>query len=273
MALTARALARSFGGIQAVADVSLVIEPGETLALIGASGCGKTTTLKLLNRLIEPDHGEVRLDGLEAHDVPAHEWRRRIGYVIQSGGLFPHLTVFGNVAVTPDLLGWPPARIRDKVNRLLDMVGLPAGEFAGRRPDALSGGQAQPVGLARALAGEPQFVLMDEPFSALDSAIKSDLIDDVARLRDELGFGAVIVTHDLSEALRFADRIAVMEGGRIVQEGEAETLIAQPGHAAVERLLDAPRRTAERVARAFQSAGAGSGGVSDPGADAIIPST
>jgi len=257
MALAASHLVKAFGAVRAVDEVSLEVAAGDTLALIGASGCGKTTTLKLLNRLIEPDGGEVRLDGLEAHEIPAHEWRRRIGYVIQSAGLFPHFTVFENIAITPQLLGWDRARIDARVARLLDMVGLAPDAFADRKPDALSGGQAQRVGLARALAGEPQFVLMDEPFSALDSAIKSDLIDDVARLRGELGFGAVIVTHDLSEALRFADRIAVMDGGRIVQSGEAEALIARPAHPAVERLLEAPRRTAERVAGAFRSAGEG----------------
>ncbi|MEM7768011.1 MAG: ATP-binding cassette domain-containing protein, partial [Pseudomonadota bacterium] len=159
MPLSAVHLEKAFGDTQAVRGVSLDIGACETLALIGASGCGKTTTLKLLNRLIEPDAGEVRLDGLEAHDVPAHEWRRRIGYVIQSGGLFPHLTVFDNIAVTPKLLGWDTPRIETRTHRLLDMVGLAPGEFAARKPDALSGGQAQRVGLARALAGEPQFIL------------------------------------------------------------------------------------------------------------------
>lgn len=254
MPLSANALYKSFAGVSAAENVSLEIAAGETLALIGASGCGKTTTLKLLNRLIEPDAGEVRLDGLEAHKVPAHEWRRQTGYVIQSGGLFPHWTVAENIAVTPKLLGWAQGRIDEQVERLMEMVGLPAADFAGRKPSALSGGQAQRVGLARALAGSPQFILMDEPFSALDSAIKSDLIEDVARLRTDIGFGAVIVTHDFSEALRFADRIAVMHKGRIVQEAAAETLIAHPAHPAVTRLLEAPRRMAQRVAGAFETA-------------------
>ncbi|MEO0467191.1 MAG: ATP-binding cassette domain-containing protein [Pseudomonadota bacterium] len=235
--------------------VSFLLEAGETLALIGPSGCGKTTTLKLLNRLIEPDSGEVRLGGQEAHEVDAHDWRRRIGYVIQSGGLFPHFTVAENIAVTPKLLGWDAARITHKASALLEMVGLPAATFAARYPADLSGGQAQRVGLARALAGEPDIVLMDEPFSALDAMTKDALIDDVARVRRELGFAAVIVTHDFSEALRFADRIAVMDKGEIVQMGPSAELIARPGNDTVARLLEAPKRTAAAVSAAFSEGG------------------
>jgi osmoprotectant transport system ATP-binding protein len=253
MLLSARDLTKRFGDVTAVCGVSFSLEAGETLALIGASGCGKTTTLKLLNRLIEPDAGEVRLGGEEAHQLPAHEWRRRIGYVIQSAGLFPHMSVAANVAVTPRLLGWEDDRIARRTRRLLELVGLPAQAFGTRRPEALSGGQAQRVGLARALAGEPEIVLMDEPFSALDPLTKDQLIEDVAHLRAELGFAAVMVTHDFSEALRFADRIAVMQAGRVIQAGTARELIARPADAAVEALLEAPRRTAESVSAAFAS--------------------
>ena len=251
MLLTTRNLTKRFGETEAVVGVSFDLEAGETLALIGQSGCGKTTLLKLLNRLIEPDDGEVRLAGLEAHELPAHEWRRRIGYVIQSAGLFPHLNVAENIGAAPRLLGWDADKTRQKTTSLLEMVGLPIDDYGARKPSELSGGQRQRVGLARALAGEPELVLMDEPFSALDPATKDALIDDIARLRRALGFAAIMVTHDFSEALRLADRIAVMDAGRIAQIGTARELIAAPASPAVEAMLDAPRRTAEAVSEAF----------------------
>ena len=251
MLLTTRNLTKRFGETEAVVGVSFDLKAGETLALIGPSGCGKTTLLKLLNRLIEPDDGEVRLAGLEAHELPAHEWRRRIGYVIQSAGLFPHLNVAENIGAAPRLLGWDPKKTAEKTARLLEMVDLPVQEYGARKPSELSGGQRQRVGLARALAGEPDLVLMDEPFSALDPATKDALIDDIARLRRALGFAAIMVTHDFSEALRLADRIAVMDAGRIAQIGTARELIAAPASPAVEAMLDAPRRTAEAVSEAF----------------------
>ncbi len=205
----------------------------------------------MLNRLVEPDEGIVRLGGKEAHAIPAHDWRRRIGYVIQSGGLFPHRSVAENIGVTPGLLGWDAQRIADKVAALLDMVGLADNAYADRPPSDLSGGQRQRVGLARALAGEPELLLLDEPFAALDPVTKDALIDDISALRKRLGFASVLVTHDFSEALRLADRIAVMEGGRIVQMGQASELIAAPATEGVRALLAAPRKTARAVAHAF----------------------
>lgn len=255
MLLAARDLTKSYGSVRAVDAVSFTLEAGETLALIGASGCGKTTTLKLVNRLIEPDAGEVRLNGQEAHEVDAPDWRRRIGYVIQRAGLFPHMSVAENVGITPRLLGWPADRIKAGTRRLLDMVGLPADTFAERRPDALSGGQAQRVGLVRALAGEPELVLMDEPFSAVDPLTKDALIADVARVRAELGFAAILVTHDFSEAVRFADRIAVMAEGRIQQIDAPAALIRAPANQTVADLLAAPRDAARQVAAAFGGTG------------------
>lgn len=232
--------------------MSFELASGETLALIGHSGCGKTTTLKMLNRLIEPDDGEVRLAGISAYDMPAHEWRRRIGFVIQSAGLFPHRTVAENVLVTPRLLGWDEARKARKLDQLLSMVGLPAASYAGRYPAALSGGERQRVGLARALAGEPDIILMDEPFAALDPLTRTGLIEDIARLKSELGFAAVLVTHDFAEALRLGDRVAVMDGGRIIQVGPPSELISSPANDTVKELLAAPRQLAATVGDAFK---------------------
>lgn len=250
--LSARGLTRRFGETVAVDDVSFELARGETLALIGHSGCGKTTTLKMLNRLIEPDEGEVLLAGTSAFDMPAHEWRRRIGFVIQSAGLFPHKTVGENILVTPRLLGWEETRKQQKLDQLMSMVGLPASTYADRYPAELSGGQRQRIGLARALAGEPEIILMDEPFAALDPLTKSALLDDIVSLKRDLGFSSVLVTHDFSEALRLADRIAVMDKGQIVQAGSADDLISRPANEIVESLLAAPRQTAEDVGRAFR---------------------
>ncbi|MEL6568451.1 MAG: ATP-binding cassette domain-containing protein [Pseudomonadota bacterium] len=252
--MSARSLSKRFGDTYAARDVSFDLSAGETLALIGPSGCGKTTTLKLLNRLVEPDTGEVFLSGEAAHEVRAHEWRRRMGYVIQSAGLFPHVTLAENVSVTPRLLGWDPKDIKQQLEHLFELIGLPLATYGERFPRELSGGQAQRVGLARALAGKPDIVLMDEPFSALDAMTKDALIDDVARLRSELGFASVIVTHDFAEALRFADRIAVMDAGQIIQIGPASALMANPANATVAQLLEAPKRTAAAVSAAFEGA-------------------
>ena len=253
MLLRADNLTKSFGDTRAIDRVSFALDAGETLALIGHSGCGKTTTLKMLNRLIEPDEGAVTLGGVDAFGMPGHAWRRRIGFVMQHAGLFPHMTVAENVLVTPALLGWDDERQQSKLNTLLDMVGLPAADYAGRYPAELSGGQRQRIGLARALAGEPDIILMDEPFAALDPLTKDGLIEDIGRLKRELGFATVLVTHDFAEALRLADRIAVMSDGRIVQIGTPDELISAPASPVVSDLLKAPRLMAERVGRAFES--------------------
>ncbi|MBI1338814.1 ATP-binding cassette domain-containing protein [bacterium] len=266
MLLEARELTKRYGEQTVVDAVSFDLEAGDALALIGPSGCGKTTTLKMINRLVEPDAGEVRLGGRSARQTPAHEWRRRIGYVIQSSGLFPHRSVAENISVTPHLLGWEKRRIAAKVEALLDMVGLDPADYADRAPADLSGGQRQRVGLARALAGEPDLLLMDEPFAALDPVTKDALIEDIIRLRERLKFAAVIVTHDFSEALRLAGRVAVMDGGRIAQIGPVCELIAAPATDTVRALLDAPRRTARAVASAFAGSLEGPTAVSTLGA-------
>ena len=249
--LSAIGLTKRFGPTLAVDTVSFELQSGEILALIGPSGCGKTTMLRLMNRLIEPDEGEVRLSGEAAHEVSPENWRRRIGYIIQSAGLFPHWSVEENVTVTPRLLGWDEARRHAAFEAQMRRVNMEPATFARRKPHQLSGGQAQRVGIARALAAEPDLVLMDEPFAALDAVTKSGLIDDLKALRRDIGFSAIMVTHDLSEALRLADRIAVMDRGRIVQIAPGRDLVSDPATALVRDLVESPRASAREVLAAF----------------------
>lgn len=197
-------------------DVSLAIGAGESVALVGRSGSGKTTLLRLVNRLLEPDAGEIIVDNKPAKTWDPIELRRRIGYVIQDAGLFPHMTVASNVATVPRLLQWPTARIDARVDELLTMVGLEPQEFRDRWPDQLSGGQRQRVGLARALAADPSVLLMDEPFGAIDAITKSELHAEFTRVQASLRRAVVLVTHDMSEAFALADRIAVLHDGQIV---------------------------------------------------------
>ena len=252
MLLQAKLLSRSFGNKLAVKRASFDIDRGEILALIGASGSGKTTTLRMLNRLIEPDSGELLLGGQSSDGLSAPEWRRRIGYVVQGGGLFPHMTIARNISVTPRLLKWDQDRISETTHRLLDMVGLPADEYASRLPAQLSGGQQQRVNLARALAGAPELILMDEPFGALDAVTKDQLLHDFKALQKKLGFAVVLVTHDLSEAIRLADRIAIMEAGEIMQIAAPRDLIAHPVSASARDMLDAARNHAGEVEALFR---------------------
>lgn len=212
----------------ALENVTLRVEAGETMVLLGSSGSGKTTALKLVNRLIEPTAGSVRIDGSEVADSDVYELRRSIGYVFQGIGLFPNLTVRQNVSVVPRLAGWRADRIRDRTEELLDMVGLPASELGERYPDQLSGGQAQRVGVARALAADPDYLLMDEPFGALDAVTRTRLQSELLELKSRLGKTIVFVTHDLFEALRLGDRIAVLHEGRLEQVGAGATLRRAP---------------------------------------------
>jgi osmoprotectant transport system ATP-binding protein len=244
-----RGLTKRYGTIAAVEDVSLTANDGELLVLVGASGCGKTTTLKMINRLIEPTSGSVRLDGSDVGTIPASDLRRRIGYVFQKVGLFPHMTVAENVAVTPALLGWDAGRIAARVDALLELVELDPAGTRDRHPAELSGGQQQRVGVARALAAEPRVMLLDEPFGALDPLTRERLQESFVRIRRRLGLTALFVTHDMVEALMLGDRIAVMSQGRVIQIGAPRDLVQQPADQYVQQLMHTPRRHAEIVDR------------------------
>ncbi|HVI34144.1 ATP-binding cassette domain-containing protein [Phenylobacterium sp.] len=238
---------KRYGAAEALSSVTLSVQQGEFAALVGGSGSGKTTLLKTINRLVAPDAGRVRVEGEDAAAIAPHLLRRRIGYVFQEVGLFPHLTVAENIAVTPRLLGWDRARIESRVAELLDLVALP-GDMARRTPDALSGGQRQRVGVARALAAEPAILLMDEPFGALDPLTRDALGADVRALHDRLGLATVMVTHDMAEAVLLADRIVVLKDGRIAADGAPADLLAHATDPDVRALLEAPKRQAERLA-------------------------
>ena len=244
---------KRFGTHAALAGVDLAIAPGEFVALVGPSGSGKTTLLKTINGLSEPDAGSVRIAGEDARALPGHLLRRKIGYVFQEVGLFPHLTVTENIAVTPRLLGWDKARIARRVDELLDLVALPA-EVARRAPSELSGGQRQRVGVARALAAEPKIMLMDEPFGALDPLTRDALGTDYRALHEKLGLTTVMVTHDMTEAVLLADRIVVLESGSIVADGQPGELLASTDNPEVRALLEAPRRQAERLRQRLEAA-------------------
>jgi osmoprotectant transport system ATP-binding protein len=244
------------GAVPAVDAVSLEVRQGELLALLGESGSGKTTTLKLVNRLAEPTGGRVLVEGEDVARVDAVALRRRIGYSFQQVGLFPHLSVAGNVGVVPRLLGWTAEATAARVAELLALMNLPA-ELGVRNPATLSGGQAQRVGLARALAARPRLMLLDEPFAAVDPITRELLQGEYRRLHDALGLTTVMVTHDVTEALLLADRLAVMDRGRLVGLGTAAELFASPPHPQVERLLAMPRRQAEAVQRRLAEPGAG----------------
>src|SRR6266481_3111935 len=239
---------KSFDGgrVRAVDDVSIEVAGGEFLAIVGGSGSGKTTLLRLANRLIDADDGHITVEGEDVRAVDPVQLRRRIGYVFQSGGLFPHISVAGNIGITPKLQGTPAAEINSRVDELLDLVRLDRALYRDRFPHELSGGQRQRVGVARALAAKPRIVLMDEPFGALDPLTRDALGDDYRALHSKLGLTTVMITHDMTEAILLADRIAVMRAGRLLAQGTLADL-SDSDDAYVGELLRTPRRQAERL--------------------------
>jgi osmoprotectant transport system ATP-binding protein len=247
MSLDLIGLRKAHGSRAAVDDISLSIASGTLLALVGPSGSGKTSLLKMINRLIAPDAGSVRIDGVDVRDTQAAELRRRIGYVIQGIGLFPHMTVAENIAIVPRLIGMPIAERVARVAELLTLVALPQ-DMAARYPRQLSGGQAQRVGVARALAARPSIMLMDEPFGALDPVTRDELGQAYRKLHDDLGLTTIMVTHDMTEALLMADRIVVLHEGRIRADATPAELIAGHPDPIVAELIAIPRRQAERLA-------------------------
>ena len=222
-----------------VDDVSMTIPSGSVCVMVGTSGSGKSTVLRMINRLVVPSAGRVLIDGEDTASVPEHELRRRIGYAIQGHGLFPHRTVAENIATVPGLLGWPKARIDTRVEELLDVFQLDPGEFARKFPHQLSGGQQQRVGVARALAAEPNILLMDEPFGALDAIIRGRAQEDLLAIQRRFKTTIVLVTHDMEEAFHLGDRIAVLSEGRLLQYDRPEALLLAPADDFVARLTGA----------------------------------
>jgi osmoprotectant transport system ATP-binding protein len=229
-------------GTVAVGDFSLDVQAGELAVLIGPSGCGKSTVLRMINRLIEPSKGTIRIDGRSIAEQDPVELRRHIGYVIQNVGLFPHQNIRTNVGTVPRLLGWDRSRIRTRADELLDLVGLDPSRYGGRYPHELSGGQRQRVGVARALAADPLVLLMDEPFSAVDPIVRSRLQEEFLRLQAAVRKTIVLVTHDIDEAVRLGDRIAVLgEGGRLLQYATPAELLSNPASEAVSTFVGSDR--------------------------------
>ena len=236
------------GSTYAVADLSLRVQEGSTLVLLGSSGCGKTTTLKMINRLIEPSAGRIEIDGRDAAQQDPIQLRRAVGYVFQGIGLLPHMTVRDNVEIVPRLLGWARRRRRARALELIEMVGLDSSQYADRYPFELSGGQQQRVGVARALAANPAYLLMDEPFGALDAVTRDSLQQELLALRTRLNKTIVFVTHDVLEAMTLADEIAVLHEGRLEQIGSTRELLQNPATDFVRDLFSKPARQIRRFA-------------------------
>ncbi|MFC3612868.1 ABC transporter ATP-binding protein [Lutimaribacter marinistellae] len=230
-------LTKAFDHKVVVDNVSMTVETGTITVVVGTSGSGKSTLLRMINRLEEPSGGEVRINGQATSGMTPHLLRRRIGYAIQGNGLFPHHTVARNIGAVPRLLNWPKAQITDRVDELLDLFSMPPQEFRHRYPRELSGGQQQRVGVARALASRPDLLLMDEPFGALDPIIRHRAQEDLARIQRQLGSTIILVTHDMEEAIRLGDKVAVMDAGRLVQYAPPSDIIARPATRFVGEML------------------------------------
>jgi osmoprotectant transport system ATP-binding protein len=239
-AIVADQVSKQFPGAgrPAVDRCSFAVEQGQFVVFLGPSGCGKTTLLKMINRLYEPTSGRIMVGGTDATQLPVTELRRRIGYVIQQTGLFPHMRIEANIAVVPRLLGWPKERIDTRIDELLDLIGLPH-EYRRRYPRQLSGGEQQRVGIARALAADPAIMLMDEPFGAIDAISRTRLQGELLSLQRKLHKTILFVTHDVEEALRLADKIIVMQEGRILQFDTPLRILTTPADAFVAKLVDA----------------------------------
>jgi osmoprotectant transport system ATP-binding protein len=248
-------VSKSFDGgrVQALRDVSLDVGPGEFRCIVGGSGSGKTTLLRLANRLIDADHGVISVGGEDVRNRDPIHLRRSIGYVFQSAALFPHMTVAENIGITPRLLGSSTSDIAVRADELLTLVRLHAARYRGRYPHELSGGEMQRASVARALAAKPHIMLMDEPFGALDPLTRDALADDYRTLHHELGLTTVMITHDMTEAMVLADRISVMQAGRMIEEGPAAAL-ANSTNEYVGELLRTPRRQTERLNAVLRAA-------------------
>lgn len=257
------------GGVEPVVrDLSLDVEEGEIVALVGPSGCGKTTTLKMINRLIEPSEGTIEVLGDDQRVVEPHELRRRIGYVIQDVGLFPHLKIDRNIGVVPELLGWDARRIGERARELADLVGLDPAMLT-RYPSELSGGQQQRVGVARALAADPPILLMDEPYSAVDPIVRERLQDDLLKLQAQVRKTIVIVTHDVDEAVKLGDRMAIMQvGGVLAQYGTPDEVLRDPASDFVAEFLGRERGLRRLALLSVSDIKPGDGPVTESSADA-----